>query len=39
MFDNLTAQQKEEKFAQLLDYANKISNKKLKQACVRILII
>ena len=37
MFENLTVQQKEEKFARLLDYANKINNKKLHSACLRIL--
>lgn len=37
MFENLTVQQKEEKFARLLDYANKINNKKLHSACWRIL--
>ena len=37
MFENLTVQQKEEKFAKLLDYANKINNKKLHSACLWIL--
>ncbi len=37
MFSNLTAKEKESKFSQLLGYANKIANKKLKNACIRIL--
>lgn len=37
MFKNLTKEEKEEKFSNLLAYANKITNKKLNNACVRIL--
>ncbi len=37
MFKNLTKQEKEEKFAQLLEYADKINNKKLNKVCVNIL--
>lgn len=37
MFKNLTKEQKEAKFAILLNYANKINNEKLKKVCLRIL--
>lgn len=37
MFKNLTYEQKEERFNSLIDYAEKIKNKSLKNACVSIL--
>lgn len=37
MFINLTEEQKEGKFEELIEYANKIKNESLKNACLKIL--
>ena len=37
MFENLSENQKEEKFNGLINYASKINNEGLKNACINIL--
>ena len=37
MFINLTEKEKEGKYAELIEYANKIKNEALKNACLKIL--